>query len=227
MEVPVVLHIRRNEVGELTGVASFPNTGGGVAQLTAISIDGSKVMFRADGAHATFEGTISQENSVIAGLWTDSGQSTAEFRRVTVVTNKPKRAKPSDIDGYWTGTLNLEDIPGCETLPTKLRYIFRITNTTQGLVATWDTPDNGDKGWIATSVTRNQASLDIEMKQTAARFHGMLNIEKTRIDGTWTITWPEGGSSTYPFVLNRSKRRPKLEAGPEPTVCANNGVSGA
>ncbi len=101
--------------------------------------------------------------------------------------------------------------------------MFRITNTTNGLTATWDMPYSGDFGWAAQSVTRDDASLDIEMKQSAARFQGTVNKEKTAIDGTLIAN--DGGN--YPLVLKRSKHMPKPGPHLLSEPCGSNGMSGS
>jgi hypothetical protein len=111
---------------------------------------------------------------------------------------------------------------------TPLRASFYISftsqNTTDGLVVTWDSPYSDIKGWEATSVTRNNASIDIEIKQLAAIYRGKLNQEKTSISGTWTEL---RGSRNYPLVLTLSKHKPPTPVRHLPLVCSMNGMPGS
>ena len=99
----------------------------------------------------------------------------------------------------------------------KLRIVFHITNTEDGLTATMDSPDQGAKGLPVTSVIRNGSSLILEMKQVGGRFEGKIAADLSTIEGTWA----QGGSST-PFELKRVKdaaverRRPQNPVKPYP-----------
>jgi hypothetical protein len=111
---------------------------------------------------------------------------------LSVVPHPSKAASPSDIDGAWAGTL---DVGG-----NTLRLAFHITNTEKGLVATMDSPDQNAKGIPVTTVTRQGASVKLELKQINGGFDGKLNQDLTVLDGNWS----QGGAS-YPLVLKREK----------------------
>jgi hypothetical protein len=224
IEFRVALQVWKARSGDLAGTITFIDTGGKSVPLTDISVKKSKIEFRVVPAQASFAGSFDQDNSIIKGVWTDSAHSDAEFKRVISAVNLHKRAKHSDLDGYWVGTLKLDPMVGCDPAMSEYLYIFHITNTTDGLVVTWDSPYSDIKGWVATSVTRNGASLDLDMKQLAARYHGTLNQEKTSISGTWTEL---RGRRDYPFVLTRSKHKPPAPEQREPLVCSTDGMSGS
>jgi len=146
-----------------------------------------------EAVHGTYEGTVNAETTEITGTWTQGQSLPLEFKRGAFpaqAVHKP--AKPSDIDGAWAGTL---DVGG-----TKLRAVFHITNTVDGLSATMDSPDQGAYGLPATSVTRTGSSLKVEMKQAGGVFAGKISSDLASIDGTWT---QRGGS--LPLTLKREK----------------------
>ena len=221
-ETPIALHIQKTHVGDLTGTASFPNTGGAVVAITAIAFDGAEVTFRADAAQATFHGRLDQDDTVIKGIWTDAAQSSVEFHRATIANDEAMRVRRSDLQGYWTGTVTLNFV-GCDESPSLIgiRYIFYIKNTPRGLAVSWDEFDGSEKGWIATSVARDHDSVAVGMKQIGAEFNGKINHAKTAIDGTWTWHLPSGHIETHPLVLIHSKHPPKLKerSGPLLYVC--------
>jgi hypothetical protein len=113
-----------------------------------------------------------------------------EFRRGTITQVEHKPAKPSDIDGAWLGTLDIGDA--------KLRIVFHIVNTEDGLTATADSPDQGAKGLLVNTVARNGSSLKLEMKSLAAMFEGKIADNLATITGTFT----QNGSSV-PLALSR------------------------
>jgi pimeloyl-ACP methyl ester carboxylesterase len=88
----------------------------------------------------------------------------------------------------------------------KLRVVFHITNTEDGLSATMDSPDQNAMGMPVTSVTRDGASFKLEMKQIPGRFEGKIAQDLSTIDGTWT----QGGNA-LPLLLKRVKDAAELE----------------
>jgi pimeloyl-ACP methyl ester carboxylesterase len=124
--------------------------------------------------------------------------------------SEQKSVKPSDIDGAWAGAL--------DTGSMKLRIVFHITTAEGGLTATMDSPDQGANGIPVTSVTRNDSTLKLELKQAGGAFEGKIDDTLTTIDGTWT----QGGGS-LPLILKRAndaagpeRRRPQNPAKPYP-----------
>jgi hypothetical protein len=81
-----------------------------------------------------------------------------------------------------------------------LRIVYHIVNAEDGLTATADSPDQGAKGMPVTSVTRNGASLKLEMKAAAAAFKGKISADLATISGTFTH-----GGTDVPIVLTRVK----------------------
>ena len=131
----------------------------------------------------------------IVGVWKqgvrdDRQAYLAEIAKQNNTGHKP--AQPTDIDGSWMGTVDIGTA--------KLRAVFHITNTEDGLIATLDSPDQGAKGIPVAIVTRNAASLKMEVKPIGGTFEGKIDKEITTIDGTWT----QMGQS-YPLVLKRVK----------------------
>jgi hypothetical protein len=88
----------------------------------------------------------------------------------------------------------------------KLRMVFHITNTADGLTATSDSPDQNAAGIPVTAVTRNGSSLKLEMKQLDGMFDGKIAADLTSIDGTWSQR-----GNTWPLVLKRVKDKAELE----------------
>jgi uncharacterized protein len=202
-EYRVLLHVSEAKKGERAASIDFIDMGGKFIPVTAISVTESRLLFRIDSIKASYEGIINADASVISGVWKQpSFEAPLSFRR-GAPPKEPSAKRPSDIDGYWTGTVKYDPNPRCDPHFSEVRYSFHITNTVDGLTATFNIPDNDTRGWPATSVTREDALLSVEMKQLAGRFQGTLNKEKTVI-GTWT----QDGRS-YPLTLARSQNLPK------------------
>jgi hypothetical protein len=215
-EVRTLLHVWKANDGSLVGTLTYLDTGGEVQPVAAISVNESTVVFRTKkgGVPLSFVGSLNQNNSSIKGVW-DGTTRKLDFRRVTL-PKKESKAAHSDIDGYWVGRISDAVCPSAT-------YVFHISKTSDGLIATWSVPRSGDYNWLATSVNRDGGSLEIELKQTAARFRGTINGQKTVIDGTWTQV-SEG--KDYPLVLKRTDHMPDPNPS-EPLVCTINGMSGS
>jgi fermentation-respiration switch protein FrsA (DUF1100 family) len=110
----------------------------------------------------------------------------------------PKPAAPTAIDGTWLGSLDAGAI--------KLRIVFKIANTNDGLTAQMQSPDQSPVWIPATSVARDGNAVTITLKSLGVVFDGKLAGDSGSIDGTFT----QMGS---PLALNlkRVKDQSELE----------------
>jgi hypothetical protein len=74
--------------------------------------------------------------------------------------------KPADAAGDWEGMLNAGAF--------KLRTVFHITNSPEGLKATIDSPDQNAPGYPASSVQINGSSLRLESE----KLHGVFEADE-------------------------------------------------
>jgi hypothetical protein len=214
-ELRLVLHIGKNADGSLKATLdSIDQPGANNIPVSSIMLKNSKLSLAVDAVHGSYDGTVSSDGKTIKGTWTQGRALSLDFQRATApIKTEHKPAKPSDIDGTWLGTL--------DTGAAKLRIIFHIVNTEDGLMATMDSPDQGANGLPTTSVTRDGASLKIETKQIGGNFSGKIAPDLSSIDGAWT----QWGASA-PLVLKRVKdqaeldplKRPRNPVKPEQTL---------
>jgi len=198
-ELRLVLHIKKMPDGSLKATLDSVDQGANGIPVSSISLNNAKLSLEVGAVHGTYEGTVNKDATQIDGTWTQSQSLPLIFKRATVpIKTEHKAAPPSDIDGTWMGTL--------ETGAVKLRVVFHITNTEDGLTATLDSPDQGMKGMPTTSVTRTDANLKIEAKAIAGVFEGKISKDLSTIEGTWTQ-----GGGTLPLVLKRVKDQAELE----------------
>jgi len=189
----LVLHITESGDGSLSATLDSVNQHANGIPVTTVTFKDSKLSLDVEAVHGTYEGTVNADATAITGTWTQGQPLPLDFKRGAAPAKaEHKPAKPSDIDGTWAGTL---DAGG-----TKLRAVFHITNTADGLTATMDSPDQGAFGIPVTSVTRSGSSLKLELKQIGGAFEGKINGDLATIDGTWT----QGGGS-LPLTLKREK----------------------
>jgi len=197
-ELRLVLHIMRNPDGSLKATMDSVDQGANGIPIKSASLNNSKLTLDVPAVNGSYEGTVNKDASGIDGTWTQSQSLPLDFKRTTTpIKTEHKPAQPSDIDGAWMGTLDSGAV--------KLRVVFHITNTEDGLTATMDSPDQGMNGMPTTSVTRNGAALKIEAKQIGGSYEGTINKDLSQIDGTWSQ-----GAGSLPLVLKRVKDAAEL-----------------
>jgi len=192
-ELRLVLHITEGEGGSLKATLDSIDQNANGIPVASVTLKDSKLNLDVEAVHGTYEGTVNADATEITGTWTQGQPFPLDFKRATAaVKSEHKPAKPSDIDGAWTGTL--------DTGGAKLRVVFHITNTEDGLTATMDSPDQGANGIPVTAVTRTGSSLKLELKQIGGGFEGKISSDLSVIDGTWSQ-----GGATLPLTLKRDK----------------------
>jgi len=198
-ELRLVLHITQSAEGTLKATLDSVDQNANGIPVSSISLKDSKLSLSVDAVHGTYEGKVAADGAMISGTWSQGQPLPLDFKRAAApAKTEHKPAKPSDIDGAWMGSL--------DTGALKLRVIFHIVNTEDGLTATLDSPDQGAKGLPVTSVTRDEASLKMEAKQLGGVFEGKIAADRSAIEGTW-----KQGGANLPLVLKPVKDQSELE----------------
>ena len=195
-ELRIALHISKAADGTLTATMDSADQYAYGIPVSSIEVRDSKLKFEVVELHGTYEGTIKDGGSRISGTWSQGQPLPLNFERGTFVAAKP--AAPTDIDGAWMGSLNTGGV--------SLRIVFHLINTSDGLAATMDSPDQGGSGLPATAVSRNGASIRIEVETIHGVFAGQISKDLTSITGTWTQL-----GNSFPLVLQRVKNAAQLE----------------
>ena len=191
----VVLHISRSAEGNLTATMDSPDQGIAGMPVVPITLEGTKLKFTVTEAKGSYEGTVKNAGS-ITGNWSQPKKLTLDFKKTTTfpkLDHPP--GPPSDIDGTWEGYV---DGPHG-----RVRVLFHLKNTGDGLTATMDSPDQNFKGWPATTVTRKGPSIAVEMKQLESTFRGKINKELNRMSGDW-----HHEADNSPLTLKRVQEEP-------------------
>jgi len=134
IQLAMILHISKDSDGNLKASMDSPDQGAFGIPVTSISLKNSKLKFEVAQIHGSYEGKLSGDASEISGSWHQVGFLDLDFKRA----GQSKPASPSDIDGAWMGAVETDGI--------KLRIVFHISNTADGLTATMDSPDQGVRG---------------------------------------------------------------------------------
>jgi uncharacterized protein len=199
-ELRLVLHITKAADNSLKATLdSIDQPGGNGIPVSSITLKDSKLELGVEMVHGSYEGKVSPDGNTITGTWSQGAALPLEFKRAAApVKTEHKPVKPSDIDGSWMGTL--------DTGAVKLRVVFNIVSTEDGLTATLDSLDQGAMGIPTTSVTRDGISLKIEVKKIGGSFEGKIATDLSSIDGKWSQ-----GGGTMPLVLKPVKDKAGLE----------------
>jgi uncharacterized protein len=210
-QLRLVLHIVKAADGSLTATLDSVDQNANGIPVKSATLKASKLSLDVEAVHGTYDGTVSPDGKTISGTWNQGKALALEFKRATApIKTEHKPAKPSDIDGTWMGSL--------ETPGMKLRVVFHIVNTEDGLTATMDSPDQGAKGLPTTAVTRTGTSLKIEAKNLNGVYEGKISADLSSIDGNWTQN-----GTTLALNLKRTKdesilepKRPQVPVKPYP-----------
>jgi hypothetical protein len=185
----IALHISKADTA-LKATLDSVNEGVTGIPLPDIKLAESKLTFKLAGGEASFDGIVDAAGITIEGtLEGGAGSVPMTFRRGRFARIEHKPAKPTDIDGDWTGTLNAK---GPQT------YVFHIANTQDGLIATMDAPSQKVMGAEASSVTRHDSSLSIEWKVFGSQFQGKIAEDRSAIEGSVSQ-----GDHSFPLTLKR------------------------
>jgi uncharacterized protein len=197
-ELRLVLHLTQSADGSFTATLDSVDQGTNGILVNSVSFKDSNLNLGIDAVHGTYEGKVAADGKSISGTWTQGSALPLEFNRAVPVKTEHKPAKPSDIDGAWMGSLDLGAI--------RLRVVFHIVNTEDGLISTMDSPDQNQNGLPTTSTQRDGASLKIEMKAIGGIFEGKIAADLQSIDGAFTQL-----GSPHDLLLKRVKDKADLE----------------
>jgi hypothetical protein len=189
----LILHIAAAKDGTLTGSLDSLDQGLSGIPVNNIIVKDRKLTFTVDAlpVHASYEGTLRPNSTGIDGTWTQGQPLTLNFTPRLGTDADAKPATPSDIDGTWAGTLNVNG--------STLHILLKITNTADGLTAQLQSPDQNPMWLAASAVSRTNGTLTASFTALPAELSGKIAADLGMIDGTFS----QGGGS-MPLVLKRT-----------------------
>jgi uncharacterized protein len=198
-ELRLVLHLTKAADGSLAATLDSVDQGANGIPVNSVTLKDSKLSLDVTAVHGTYEGKVAADGKTISGTWTQGQSLPLDFKRGSApIKTEHKPAKPSDIDGTWAGSVDFGTM--------KLRVVFHIVNTEDGLITTMDSPDQGASNIPTTSTTRSGATLKVEARGIGASFEGKISADLSSIDGTFTQA-----GSPHPLLLKRVKDQAELE----------------
>jgi hypothetical protein len=189
----LVLHIAAAGDGTLTGTLDSLDQGLSGIPVTNMMVKDRKLTFTVPTVHGTYEGTLRPHSTGIDGTWTQGQPLTLNFTPgadTAAGVTAPKPATPSDIDGTWTGAL---DVNG-----NTLHILLKVKKTAEGLTAQLQSPDQSPIWLTASAVNRANGNLTASFTALGAEFSGKIAADLGAIDGTFVQ-----GAASMPLVLKR------------------------
>ncbi len=196
-ELRLVLHIAAGKDGALTATLDSIDQNANGIPITTVTLKESKLNLTVDAVRGTYEGTVNSDASGINGTWSQGQPLELNFKRAAAKA-AAMPATPSDIDGTWLGSLDAGAM--------KLRIVFKIANSADGLSAQMQSPDQSPAWLPASSVARDGGSLSIALKAFAIDFKGKIGADLQSIDGTFTQS-----GNAIPLMLKRVKDESELQ----------------
>jgi fermentation-respiration switch protein FrsA (DUF1100 family) len=194
VQLRLVLHVAEAKDGGLTATLDSVDQGANGIPVTAISLKNSRLSLAIDAVHGSYEGTVNKDATEIDGTWSQGQPLALDFKRVPTQAT----VAPSEIDGTWLGSLDAGAL--------KLRIVFKIVNTQEGLTAAMQSPDQSPVWISATSVKRSGNSIIIAINGIGATFEGKIAADLNSVDGTFTQM-----GNPMPLVVKRVKDQAVLE----------------
>ena len=198
-QLHLVLHVAAAKDGSFTATLDSIDQGANGIPVTTVTLKDTKLRLIVDAVHGSYEGRVNKGGTEIDGTWSQGMPLELKFKRVAAQTKAaPKPTAPSDIDGAWQGTLDVG--------AAKLRTVFKIVNTQDGLTAQVQSPDQSPAWISASSVSRNGSALTITLKGVGTTFDGRISADLSSIDGTFTQM-----GNRAPLALKRMKDQSAVE----------------
>ena len=182
------------EVDIYQGVKEMP--------VNKLSYDYPKVRIEQNAIGFTYEATLNPKTMEMSGTWKQGKGSGPFAMKLNALADKfpepmaegdyaPR--KDSDVQGYWTGTLKVDN--------TTLRLALKIAERADGTFrATGDSLDQGARDIEATAVTYHRPTLKMEFGGIMGSYEGMVDENNQVITGNLV-----SNGHPLPLTLERGK----------------------
>jgi len=193
VELRLLVRATESEKGEITGTLDSPDEGFKGLKLSSVLIDKSRFEFELKVSAAKYEGKMNAGGTEATGTWKQRGaELPLTFVKKDKPTPEPKVVGPEQL---WEGKLKAG--AGIE-----LRLALHLSKTeTGGMVGTFDSLDQGQKGIKLNSVRLDKSRLAFELKLAGVHYEGKLNAEGTEAEGTFS----QGGAK-LPLTFKKTDK---------------------
>ena len=107
IDLRLVLHLTKASDGSYKGTLDSVDQGANGIPVNSVVLKDSKLNLGVDAVHGTYDAQVAADGKTITGTWMQNQPLPLEFTRATApIKTEHKPAKPTDIDGTWSGTLD-------------------------------------------------------------------------------------------------------------------------
>lgn len=186
-QLELVLHITGDAAAGYRATFDSPDQNVMGLEVGEIALEGTSLTFTLPQVGGTYQGTVHESGTTIAGLWSQGGNALPLelTRRNPGEAPPPRVPRPGELDGTWNGTVNVQG--------QMLDVAVHIVTYEDGLGGTLDVPAQNARGLPITLLTRTGDSIRLEMRIFAATYDGTLDAGRTAITGTWRQPGFESG----------------------------------
>jgi hypothetical protein len=168
----------------------------------------------------TYDATLNPKTMEMSGTWKQGKGSGPFAMKLNALADKfpepmadsdytPR--KDSDVQGYWKGTLKVEN--------TTLRVDLKIAERADGTFrVTGDSPDQGGSDIEATAVTYHRPTLKVEFGGIMGSYEGTVDESDRVIAGNFV-------SNGHTLPLNLERAKPETAAALDPAIEAQKDYS--
>ncbi len=203
-----VIHLKEPAGAESTGTLDSLDEGFNGLELSAITLDKSRLAFELKVSAAKYEGKLNAAGTEAVGTWSQRGVNLPlTLTRKARATAQPKIVGPEQI---WEGKLAVGG-------GAQLRLVVRLSKSASGeLAGILESPDQGAFKMKVSALTLDKARLAFDVTSVNGKFDGKLNESGAEAVGTWS----QNGVN-LPLTLKKSDkvtevRRPQTPKPPFP-----------
>jgi serine-type D-Ala-D-Ala carboxypeptidase/endopeptidase len=187
------LHIVAAADGRLSGTLDSPDQGSVGIPCTDFQIHGTVLAFSVPAVKGSWQGAIEANGESLAGTWTQASPMRLTFSRDSFVPAK----KPSPVDGYWLGTLQVS--------AQSLRIQLSVKSDIKGQeFCALDSLDQAAFNLPCANVSYSGSDLSFDVPSVLGRWSGKLSADENSLAGTWT----QQASAPLTFVRQIAPQRP-------------------
>jgi len=207
----LVLHVSRGEDGAIVAkIENYDQNPGNPADVTEISVTGSRLSWRVAPISATYEGDWDEASQQWRGTFNQGGDLPLDFAKGA----PPPKPVVEGLDGVWVGII--------ERNGARLRQVLSVRTIDQGTFATYSSPDQMLNGAPVSDLVRQGPTVGLTAFNGFLTFAGTLSDDGTELAGTWSqpnqpdmaITFTR--ASEEAIAARRNPARPQTPKEPFP-----------
>jgi CubicO group peptidase (beta-lactamase class C family) len=193
----VKLHLKVDAAGAITGTLDSTDQGAMGIPCADFHLDRQALAFTVPAVNGKWKGTVSTDGAALTGTWDQGAPQPLNFARDTFVP----AAKPSPVDGLWSGMLEA----GGQTL----RIQLHVKSDAAGKeFCAFDSLDQHAMGLECSKVVFAAPNFSFSVPAVNGIWAGKLSADGNTLTGAW--------NQGSPMPLNFKRQQTAIAAAPIP-----------